>query len=587
MEDSMEARGPYQGVAPNPQAAVLWMLGILGFLLGVMLFPLLQFEGLPPLAVAAVAALPVMFWIYLAAGLIAWWRRPGNGVGMLLVWAGIGMWSVGVSNTTVPEFRVVNALFPTFYGAFAHLLLAFPAGRLTSILERMLAAGMYFSATILQMPRYLFFGLDAEFPAWKAEGAFDVAQLASVTVFSLAIAAVLMARLARARPEHRHSLSAVYVYGVLGIVFTPLMTWAFDARQLEAEAIRDSIQLIVVATFPVVVLIAFQFGGFRRTAELETLSAWLGETEALRKPIRDALAQALGDPSLSVTYWSAELNSWVGEEGLIAAEPDTKTGRARYEISLNGSPVAAIEYDALLADSREVERAANLAGLALERERLSAELRASRQAVIESRERLVGAADGERRRIGQDLHDGLQARLVFIGIEAQLIATAPEGEVSQRATALRNHIDLAAADLRAIVDALVPPALVTLGVVGALEELAESMPIPTRVDAALSQRLHDSIETTAYLVVAEALTNVVKHSGATHCHVSLRVDAATLHVAVADNGKGRAAPGANSGRSGMGLNGIADRVAALGGVSGMDMLVEGGTTLWARIPCES
>jgi signal transduction histidine kinase len=250
--------------------------------------------------------------------------------------------------------------------------------------------------------------------------------------------------------------------------------------------------------------------------------------------------------------------------------------------------VASIEYDStLLRDRHEIERAASLVALALERERLSAELRASRQAVIESRERLVDAADAERRRISRDLHDGLQARLVFIGIEAQRIVTAQGADVAKRATALRDQIDQAADELRAIVHDLVPPGLVELGVAGAVEELVESMPIPTRLDAALSGRLGDSTETTAYLVVAEALTNVVKHSGATNCTVSLRADGGQLHIAVTDNGKGQAAPIANMERTGMGLAGIADRIAAIGGVSGVEMQAEGGTTIWARIPYES
>jgi signal transduction histidine kinase len=152
---------------------------------------------------------------------------------------------------------------------------------------------------------------------------------------------------------------------------------------------------------------------------------------------------------------------------------------------------------------------------------------------------------------------------------------------------LRDEADHAADELRAIVEALVPPALIELGLAGAVGELAESMPIPTRVDVAVPGRLADTTETTAYLVVAEALSNVVKHSRATFATVSLRTDGSWLHVTVTDNGMGITAPATGSQHAGTGLAGIADRVAAVGGTSAAQTPPEGGTKIWARIPYES
>ncbi|MDR2195208.1 MAG: sensor histidine kinase, partial [Gallionellaceae bacterium] len=497
---------------------------------------------------------------------------------------------VGINNTTVPVLHLVNAVFPTLFAAEVHLLVAFPAGRLSSMRERALVASAYFAGTILQAARY---GFDVNFSlesvGWNPYSALSVTQLTLATLVGIATAALLILRLARAWPNRL--LALVYGGGMLLMMFGPLTTWAFSLwwpESVEYEVVRDSIQLLMVAGLPVMSLTAFLLGDFRRVAELETLSVWLGETEASRLPIRDALARALGDPTLAVSYWSGELQNWVSATGQLLAEPDGKAGRARHEIRLSASPIAAIEYDStLLSDPHEVERAASLVALALERERLSVELFASRQAVIESRERLFGAAEAERRRISRGLHDGLQARLVLIGIQAQRIATAPGDEVAQRATALREHVDQAADELRAFVHDLVPPALIELGVVGAVDELVQAMPIPTDLTAMLPERLGNTVETTVYLVVAEALTNVVKHSGATHCTVSLRADDTQLHILIADNGKGGAAPDPNTARSGTGLAGIADRVAAIGGSSGVETQAQGGTLLWARIPYES
>jgi hypothetical protein len=318
-----------------------------GFLLGLVLFPLLVFEDLPPVVAVIVGALPVIYWMYLAAGLIAWHRRPHNGVGMLLVWVGVGVWIVAIHNTAVPVLRMLNAVCPTLFAAEVHLLVAFPAGRLSSMRERMVVAGAYFAGSVLQAPHYLFdvLGSAAESVGWEPSGVFGMVQLTLATCVGMATAAVLALRLLRAWP-HR-SLAAVYGGGIFLMVFGPLSTWAFSfwwPERGDAEMVRDSIQMLMVAALPIMVLIAFSSGGFRRTAALEELGAWLGEAEPSRAPIRDALAKALGDPTLALAYWSAELRGWVSGEGAIISGDRGRSGRARHEIVLGGSPVAAIEF---------------------------------------------------------------------------------------------------------------------------------------------------------------------------------------------------------------------------------------------------
>lgn len=574
------------------------MLAGLGLVLGVLPYPVMSLAGLPPLAVAVVAALPVVFWVYLVAGLIAWRRRPHNGVGALLIWTGLTMWLVAIGNTTVPAFQALLPMFSLLIvAAPAHLLLAFPTGRLGSKTARALVAGLYVATVVLQVPQYLFdqsveprFLSVIDVPALRAAG--QHVQTVVLDVLLVVVAAVVIARLMRARPQDRRSLGTVSGVGVFVVLFVPVSAWAasswWPGNQMELAAI----QIMSLAILPVVVLASFLLGGFRRTAQLEELGAWLGSSQTSRSPIREVLAAALDDPTLDIVYWSVELSGWVGDDGVPVTEPDRRAGRVRSIIQLGEVPVAAIEYDGSISrDSREVERAAGLVALALERERLSAELRASRRSVIESRERLVGAADAERRRISRGLHDGLQVRLLLIGIDAQRIAkatgTEAAGQVAARAIALRDDADHAADELRAIVEALVPPALIELGLVGAVGELVESMPIPTRLDAAVPGRLTDTTETTAYLVVAEALSNVVKHSHATSAAVSLSIDGTWLCVTVSDNGSGMNALATGNGHSGTGLAGIADRVAAVGGTSMTQAPSEGGTKIWARIPYES
>jgi signal transduction histidine kinase len=568
-----------------PLKAAFWMLGVMGAALGLTLFPLMSLDGQPPLAAVVIMAVPFIFWAYLAAGLVAWRRRPYNGLGLLLVWAGLGVWLLGLEVASVPALHWASNLFPFLYAALIHLLLAFPAGRLNSSLERALAIGMYIVMVGLTGPRYLI-GPTPQSSGWEYISPLSIAQAVIGHLLTLAVALVLIRRLLRAEPRQRRSLGIVYGYGMFSIVSMSLVTSIVEIGWPEQDVLNGAIQVTLLALMPGVILAAFLRGGFQHTAELEKLSAWLSEADASRLPIQDALANALGDPTLTVAYWSSELREWVNAQGHTVAPDagrDARANHARHEIHLGGTPVAVIAYDAtLLRDSPEVAQAASLAAIALERERLAAALRSSRQVVIESRKRLFGAADAERRRIGRDLHDGLQARLVLLGVQAQRIATAPAESVAGRATALRDHIDQAADELRAIVHDLAPPALVELGIVGAVEELVQAMPIPTRLDAAVPQRVGGIAETTAYLVVAEALTNVVKHSGATQCTVSLRRDGTHLHIAVTDNGHGQL--DAQRATTGTGLTSIADRVAATGGTSGIEPQSQGGTALWARIP---
>jgi signal transduction histidine kinase len=406
-------------------------------------------------------------------------------------------------------------------------------------------------------------------------------------------AVVLLRRIGQARPPRRRLLAILYGYGAFVLVVTPVTGVAFAAWWPQAVFIRGVIQIGLLAVLPVVVLGVFLAGEFSKTTELESLGSWLGESEGSRAPIQEALAEALGDATLSVAYWSTELHSWVDVDGLAVPDVPLAEDRARYDLMFARVPVARIDYDGTVPrDLREVERAASLVALALERGRLTAELRAQRQAVIESRERVLDAADAERRRISRGLHDGLQARLLLLGIDADRLAAGSDGEMLERATALRDDLDSAAAELRAVVSNLVPPALIELGVVGAVEELIESMPIPVESDFDVPDRIGVGVEMTAYLVVAEALSNIIKHSGASACAVTVRVDdddgqgEGLLVVTIFDNGVGlpKARKASRARPGGTGLTGITDRVAASGGRIDISTGLDGGVRVWAAIP---
>ena len=208
-------------------------------------------------------------------------------------------------------------------------------------------------------------------------------------------------------------------------------------------------------------------------------------------------------------------------------------------------------------------------------------LRAELTEVSASRTRLADAFDAERRRIERDLHDGAQQKLVSLTMQLSLARLdLPSGSAAEAAVAAAHEqAKELMAELRELIRGIRPQVLTDLGLPAALEELADSSAIPATVDARIGDRLPPQAENTAYFVVAEALSNVAKHSGASQARVSARVERGTLIVEVTDNGRGGADP-----THGSGLTGLADRVAAAGGRMLLSSPPGGPTLLHVEVP---
>jgi signal transduction histidine kinase len=230
--------------------------------------------------------------------------------------------------------------------------------------------------------------------------------------------------------------------------------------------------------------------------------------------------------------------------------------------------------------------------IAVDRHRVAVELVASREELVASRDelrrsraRIVEAGDRERRRITQNLHDGLQVQLVLLAMEAQAIAAHAEAAppIRRAGDRLRAGLDAAAANLRQLVQEVMPSALIERGLGAAAEDLVDRMPMPTRLSVAITDgSLPPPVATTAYFVVAEGLTNAVKYSSARHVDVRVARNRDQLVVTVHDDGIGGATPG-----GGAGLQSLADRVDALGGSLRLFSPPGGGTQLQAVLPCEA
>lgn len=539
-----------------------------------------------PVPFGLLVLVPLFGWVYAATGLLAWVRRPSNRMGPLLCAGGLMWIAAGAVNTVVPVFVAVGLVTMTVTIALAvHALLAFPSGRLPDLVSRGLVVSIYVVALVLQAPLYLYDGsqpppfdvlLIADRPDLVVLG-HDVQAYAGLVVL-VAAGAVLARRLVVADRAHRRVLAPVYASGavvVVGVTASVHLARLFGINPL----VRGVLQLALLGALPVAFVAGVLLGGFARTGELEELGAWLGASGD-RPSLRDALARTLGDPRLTLAFPVAD--GWVDAAGAAVELPAPSAGQGVVTVTREGRPVGAITYDAvLIADAASVRAAGRVVAIAVDYERLTAQLLASQEQLRDSRTRLVEAGDRERRRLAQDLHDRLQGRLTLLALR---VGSARPGD---DLTLIRRGLDETITELRWLVQGVMPSLLVERGLIAAVEDMADRLPIRTVVDLDGADRLDSarlpaSVEGTAYHVVAEALTNAVKHAGANELTVAIGQQAGQLRILVADDGVGGAAPA-----GGAGLRGMADRVNALGGRLVIDSPPGAGTRLLVEMPCGS
>jgi signal transduction histidine kinase len=265
-----------------------------------------------------------------------------------------------------------------------------------------------------------------------------------------------------------------------------------------------------------------------------------------------------------------ELARRIGAEGMLApVVNETELLGALTIIPTRGQPLSAVER-------RLVSDVASQAGVVFSRFRLVQELR-------ESRMRMVAAQDHERRRIERNLHDGAQQRfanaLLALGMaQAQSGDRARGYDLVARAL---EEVRAGLAELRVLARGVHPPLLTESGLGPAVTSLADRSPILTMVRANTERRFPETLEITAYYVVAEALANAAKYSYAENIQVSIEEGGDRLRVAVADDGVG----GADL-QNGSGLVGLQDRVAAMGGTMSITSSQGKGTIVAAELPCE-
>ena len=555
--------------------------------------------GAPGLGVPDWLPLQVMVALYAVTGLVAWWRRPHNRIGVLMLLAALAVWVSFLAVLPDPSLRTVGALCSTVPLALTmHLILAFPSGRVTGRLDRVVLAMGYAASTVLQVPLVL---VGSGPPAvWRPPYAdrflFAASWVQSAVGVSsvLLLAALVLVRAVRADAVERRRLGPMVWYRVL----LPVMIGVGALSTQLAVPLNTnltSLQFVGLLGLPVVFLLGLLSGSFGRAGRVDELVARIGRAAPASGRLDAAVASALGDPDARVVYARTGVDGFVDDAGREVGE-HLPPGLVVHPVRHGDVVVGGIVHREDVGPVAELEVVAGVVALGIEAQRLTAEqrallaeLRSSEADLYASRRRLLQAEDSERRRISRDLHDGAQQHIVLLGLTARRLSRdARDPGVAAAAAGLADGMTGLLTELRDFIAGIMPAPLVESGLVRAVEVLAERMPVPTTVHVlAAPPALAAEAESTLYFTVSEALTNVAKHAGASSADVL--VDAVgtaagpggrRVRVEVHDDGKGGADPA-----DGTGLRGLQDRVAALGGTLRVVSPDGGGTTVTVEVPC--
>jgi signal transduction histidine kinase len=565
---------PKQTRAP-PRGYVIAALAFAGCIAAVGSYKLSlagEFGPLPHLHAALVS------WIvlaYVGCGLIALWRRPESRFGPLMVVAGFVPALSRLAEADAVVLHVIGEsllLLPPLL--FIHVFLAYPSGRLVRRFDRIVVITGY----------TLYFGLDLVRLLCELTGRDgDIAlraQRAAIGIVGLAaVVALVLRRRASGRPV-RLSLEFLVACFSLALVTLAAATIMLSVGAPGRHEVRW-VAFALLGMAPVLLLVGHLRARLARSAVGDLF------VELRRDPgpaeLEQALARALGDPSLTLAYWLPEFRSYADPDGRPVTLHEPSDARAVTLIKRDGDRVAALLHDPSLEEEPELlESVAAALSISLENAHLHVELRARLEELRGSRARIVESAQGERQRLERNLHDGAQQRLVALSLDLGLLEEQLAGDRSatERIHKARREVAASLEELREIARGIHPAVVTAHGLAVALEQLAAHATVPIYLRVKDPGRLSEAIEVASYYVVAESLTNVGKYAQASEATVDVSRSKGFLLVEITDNGVG----GADTER-GSGLRGLADRVEALGGRLRVWSPAGGGTRVQAEIPC--
>ena len=523
----------------------------------------------------------------IAVGLYAWRDGTHARFGRLLVFAGLAWFLAALSSSSNEVVHSIGRVAGwTVEAGLIYLILAFPSGRLTARIDRLLAGAAAALVAILFLPTAFitetyptpnqlvtctadcpgnaFMVLGSE-PGFLDDVLVPFRELLATALF-LAVVVRLGDRIVGATRLMRRTLVPV-------LVFAMLRTLALSAglvlrRAGVDESVVEVATAIIALGLPAM-CIGFLIGLIRWrifTADCLVALAHGLRTRSGSAGRRDLIAATLSDPTVELAFWRRDAGGWVSVDGRPTSLPPPPSDRRATLVFDEDEPVAAVVHDAALSEQHSfVEAVGAYAFVWDDNRRLAARVESSLSELRASRARILAAADDERRRIERDLHDGGQQRLVALRIRLELaeeLLKQDPGRAKDMIHRLGGDIDAALDELRSLAAGVYPSLLAARGLPDALRTAALQSPVPASVQVEGSDRYPNEVETAAYFCCIEALQNVAKHApdaSAVAISISRNGD---LRFEVRDDGPGFVV---NDGATGHGLVNMRDRIAAVGG----------------------
>jgi len=530
----------------------------------------------------------------LAAGLFAAAEPRRRRLGVLTILAGVAWfgpdwesWNHGLA-LAVSLGAVAP---PLFLALVLHVALSLLTGRLHSRFGRAISVAAYALAAVVAVGRALFRDPILDPYCWRncIDNSFLVRSDLGLTrtidelwpraLAALGVAAMLIAGarlLVASRPARRQlwpGLGAAALVGAAASAYGATL-WHHPLEDPQSVLFSSLFLAFSLSVATLAAGIGWTAGLTRRTrTSVARLARELREAPQPGR-LREALAAALGDPTLEVLYWLPDSQRFVDATGKHAQHLAPDSGRAMTAITRGDEPIAAVVHDATLLDVPDLGREiGSAARLAVENERLQAEVLAQLEAVRDSRARIVERADEERRRLERNLHDGAQQRLLALSYQLRLAQADAEAHGDAELAALLTESgaksQAALDELRQLAQGIYPAVLTEAGLEPALTSLAETAPLAVELAGVFSKRYAATVETAAYITVAEAIDDATARN-ATFVSADVRERDDWLVVVARDDGERRGAPPTQ----------LSDRVGALGGSVEADT-----ATLRVEIPC--
>jgi PAS domain S-box-containing protein len=487
-----------------------------------------------------------------------------------------------------------------------YMVLAFPTGRLLTGLDKSLFRAAFGLLVILYLPTALVVDQYPLPTPWAAcvsgcpHNAFMVTSSQPAVVDSLispvrdfalvalavAILVVLARRMAQGTRLMRRALGPVLSIAIVRLGFLAAFV-VIRRTSPDSDGARAAGDVVLFCTPALALgflagLLRWRF--FAVSAVRRLTTDFIGPPSGRR--VRELLATAFEDPSLEIVYWAPEPGQWVDAEGMPVELPGLDSERAVTEVIDRGRRVAAFVHDRALADQPILsEVAGGFAVVALENQRLDAELRSSLRELSGSRARIISAADKERRRIERDLHDGAQQRLVALGIKLELARERVQQRPDESPALLRGlvtDVDEALDEVRSLAHGVYPAQLSDHGLADALRVAAHAGTLPVTVSATGLGRYSQQLESAVYFCCLEALQNAAKHaSGATGVTLTLADERGErVQFEIVDDGPGLP----ETIDRGDGLANMRDRIDAVGGTLEVGNGEDGGTRVAGFVP---